>query len=233
MHSAGTSKPALLLPGGLRPATVPIERFRVEIDHDILDLGIEFESVAAQLAANSTLLVATEGRLGRIDGWVVDAHIARFDPPRHGVRSLDVIGPDGGRQSEDGAVGRGHDLVFGFERNHRQDRSENLVLRQPHIGRDLSEHGWLDVVPCAEFLGIDLLATVEQFGAVLDRVLTELQHLALLLFADDGSHLGIPIERVSYANLAHLLHIGGEEIVVDVSCAGRAGCGRCTVARHW
>src|SRR5215203_3098820 len=86
---------------GLGPAAIPVERLRVEIDDDILGLGVEVHRVAAQLPAETALLVAAERRLGRVDRRVVDADVAGLQTARQGVGTLDVIGPDRGGQTVD------------------------------------------------------------------------------------------------------------------------------------
>src|SRR5215211_6580522 len=110
------------------PTAIPVEWLGVQIDDDVFDLGVEIESVAAELAANATLLEAAEWSFGRVDGRIVDADVAGLDAAGHGVGTLDVIRPDRGGESEDRAVGGGDDFVFSFERYNRENRAEDFVL---------------------------------------------------------------------------------------------------------
>src|SRR5215217_3865788 len=68
----------------LGPAAVPVERLWIEVHHDVLGLGVEIHGVATQLPAETALLVATEGCLGRVDRRVVDADVAGMQAPRQG-----------------------------------------------------------------------------------------------------------------------------------------------------
>src|SRR5688572_27275634 len=112
-----------------RPISVPVERLRVEVDDDVLGLGVEIHGVPAQLAAETALLVAAEGRLGRVDRRVVDADVAGLKSARQDVGALDVVGPDRRRQTVDRGVGGLDDLVLGGEGDHRQHGTEDFLLR--------------------------------------------------------------------------------------------------------
>ena len=54
------------------PVAIPIERLGIQVDDHVFGLGVEVDGVAREFAADTRLLVATEGRLGWIDGRVVD-----------------------------------------------------------------------------------------------------------------------------------------------------------------
>ena len=76
-------------------------------------------------------------------------NVAGLDSARQGVGSLDVIRPDRSGEAIDRAVGHPDDIVLGFERDHRQHRPEDLLLRQPHVGPYTAEDSWLHEVAAA------------------------------------------------------------------------------------
>ncbi len=134
-----------------------------------------------QLAAEATLLVPTEGSLGWIYGRIVDRDVAGLEFARHRVGSLDVIRPDRGSEAIDGAVRHPDDIILGFEWDHRQDRPEDLLLSQAHVGSDISENGRFDEVASGECLGGDPPATREQFGTILLRYFAVVEDAVALL----------------------------------------------------
>src|SRR5690606_4709379 len=70
-----------------------------------LQLEVLLEARDAHLAADARLLVAAEGRVGRVPHPAVDADGPGADAAGHRRRPLDVGPVDGPRQAEDRVVG--------------------------------------------------------------------------------------------------------------------------------
>src|SRR5436309_87945 len=75
-----------------------------ELDGDRLQLGVVLQGGLAVLTALAGHLEATEGRAGVNDVVAVDPHGPRLHLPGVAVRLVDVLGPDGGRQTVGGVV---------------------------------------------------------------------------------------------------------------------------------
>src|SRR5215216_4866033 len=185
-----------------RPAAVPIERLWIEIDHDILCLGVEVHGVAAQLPAETALLVAAEGRLGRVDRRVVDADIAGLQASRQGVGALDVVRPDRRGQSVDRRVGGLHDLVLGGEGDYRQHRAEDLLLGKVHVLPHPVENGRGEKIAGGEIALCYALAAGDQLRTLLLGALAVGEDAAGLGWRDDRTHLRLVLEGIADADLA-------------------------------
>src|SRR6202035_2344410 len=109
---------------------------------DRLDLGVGVERVRAELATVAGLLEPAE-RSAHAHGRVrVDRQDSRLHATRHAQRASAVARPDRARQPVDRVVGQANRLVLVVERDHRDDRSEDL-LPGDAVGRlDGREHRW-------------------------------------------------------------------------------------------
>ena len=101
--------------------------FSVDFDGHILDLGVFMQSILAELATESGLLEAAEGRL-------IEDGLVAIDPDRAGVERVgdfdclvDVAGEYARCQSIRGRVGSSHRLVEIAELGNEQYWSQELV----------------------------------------------------------------------------------------------------------
>src|ERR1700737_3798974 len=65
----------------------------------------------------------------------------RAERPRDLMALADIGGPDAGAETEARGIGAPDQLVGILERDRRDHRAENLLLRDPHIVLDVGEHG--------------------------------------------------------------------------------------------
>src|ERR1700742_2624246 len=94
---------------------------------DVLQLGVVLERVGAELAADARLLEAAEGRAHPHRAVRVDRDHAGLDRPRDAQRAPPVAGPDRAGKAVDGVVGEPDRLGLAAERDHRDDRAEDLL----------------------------------------------------------------------------------------------------------
>src|SRR5712692_10263925 len=111
----------------------------LELDEDILGLGVKFDRVFAELAAETRLLVTAEGR-DRIKYPVtVDPYGARPETACECVCAIDVPGPYRRRKSVNGVVSLQNRVGFVLEGNQRSDRAKDFLAGYPHAALDVGE----------------------------------------------------------------------------------------------
>src|SRR5581483_10984879 len=102
---------------------------------------VGLEPVEAALAAEARLLVAAE-RARRVEAVErVRPHDAGAQPLRHPEDARSLLRPDAGAQAVRGVVRLLHRLLRRPEREHAQDRPEDLLLGDPVALRDVREDG--------------------------------------------------------------------------------------------
>ena len=117
-----------------------------ETDADSLRLSVVSQSVLAQLAADTGLLVAAEGQLV-VKGVVgVDPDGAGAERARDLDGGVEVLGVHGGGEAVGGVVAELDGLLLGLELSDRADRAEDLLLHDLHVLGDVGEDGGLDEV---------------------------------------------------------------------------------------
>ncbi len=127
------------------------------------------------------------------------------------MRLLDVLGPDAGRQTIHGLIAEGDGLVDVLEAQRGEHRSEDLFLRDGHLGSHLVEDGGLDEVAGP----IDALPARPQLGAFRLARLHVAQHALHLFFRDDRAQPGVLIEGIARRHLLGPLDQLLDERVVD------------------
>src|SRR5215213_10766161 len=106
-----------------------VDRLRAGVDDDALGLEVELERLEPELASEPRLLVAAERDARERRVRHVDADRARFDPRRHAMAACRVPGPDGGHEAVLHVVREADRVLLVLERDHRDDRPEDLLLR--------------------------------------------------------------------------------------------------------
>src|SRR5579864_348160 len=104
----------------------------LETDEDVLDLGVELNRMHAKLAADSASLVSAE-RCLRVDApAAVDAEHPGPHRPGDAQGAADVSAPDRAGKPVLVLVHQPDDFLLIRERDHRQHRTKDLFLRNPH-----------------------------------------------------------------------------------------------------
>src|SRR5262245_27144823 len=129
-RSAGRSPRALvLLLAGVFPGFAVFAAFPARAAAGRSGIEVRGEPGPAALPPETRLLVAAE-RAGRVEPVVgVRPDHPGAQPPRHPQDPAALFGPDPRRQPVGGVVRLRHRLLRGAEREHRQDRPEDLLPR--------------------------------------------------------------------------------------------------------
>src|SRR3954465_13243999 len=114
-----------------------VDRLRARVDDDALRLEVELERLEAQLASEARLLVPAERDPGKGGVRHVDADRARLDARGDAMSARRIAGPDGCTQPVLHVVGEADRVPLVFERDHRHDGAEDLLLRDRHRVVDL------------------------------------------------------------------------------------------------
>src|SRR4051812_6989791 len=99
---------------------------------DALQLAVSMQAEDPAVAPDAGHLEPAERRLV-VALHRVDADIAAAQLPGHPVTAHRVRGPDIVVEAEGRAVGESDSLVLVVERLHDDDRTEELLLRDPHL----------------------------------------------------------------------------------------------------
>ncbi|KAH3665294.1 hypothetical protein OGATHE_004110 [Ogataea polymorpha] len=143
-----------------------------------LDLGVALEDLRAHLSAYTTLLVATKWHGGVEVVVGVDPHRTSLESVGDVDGLVDVLSVHTRAQTELGVVGLLNDLVDALEWQNNGHRTENLLLGQLAVLRNVVEHGRFDKVA----LGADSVASGEQLETGLLSDLNVLEHLLELVW---------------------------------------------------
>src|SRR5436190_11985337 len=107
----------------------------------LLEIEIWLQPVPPALAAEAGLLVAAERR-ARVEAVVrVRPHDTGAEPLRHPEDARALLRPHAGAQPVRGVVRLLDCLLRRAEGEHREDRAEDLLLRDAVALRDVREHG--------------------------------------------------------------------------------------------
>src|SRR5438270_138411 len=124
---------ALSARAAARPASSALMRAipppaRLELNGDVHGVGEEAERVRPALAADARELHPAEGRAQVAQIPVIDPGDAHFQLAGYAMGALQIRGPHGSRQPIAGVVRQLHRLLFGIERRHVADGTEDLLL---------------------------------------------------------------------------------------------------------
>src|SRR5262249_12304069 len=118
---------------------------------DLLDLGVLLHPEPTALAPDPALLEAPERRVEEVDA-VVDPDDARPDALRQRERAHRVPAVDGAAEPVGRVVGDPDRLLLVPEGDHRDDRPEDLLARDPDAVRDVAEDRGLEEVAALQVL---------------------------------------------------------------------------------
>ena len=114
--------------------------------HDGFGLGVEIEHFVAHLAAPAGLFVAAKGQRGVENIVAIDPDGARLQRGGDAMRFGNVARPNAGGQAVVGLVGAGDQFVGIGERFGHDDRAENFLAHNAHVGLHIFDHGRLDKI---------------------------------------------------------------------------------------
>src|SRR5215210_2578577 len=111
---------------------------------EVFDFEKFLDAVFRAFAADAAFLHAAERRDFGRDYALVDADDAVFERLGDPEDAADVAAVEIGGETEFGVVRHLYRLRLGLEAVERRDRAERLLFRDDHVGRDTSQHGWLE-----------------------------------------------------------------------------------------
>ena len=127
----------------------------------------------------------------------VDAHHAHFDILREAARHIAVPGEDRGAVGEFAAVDQVDRIPIGVPPHHRQDRAEDLLAIDGHVGLDPVEQAAADEI--AVLIALPVLpegpAVHDEPGALGHALVHIAADLGEMLGGDERTHFGGPVRR--------------------------------------
>src|SRR3954454_23683703 len=161
---------------------------------DALQLAVSMQAEDTAVAPDAGHLEPAERRLVvALHG--VDADVAAAELPRHPITAHRVRGPDVVVEPERRAVGEGNSLVLVVERLHDDDRTEELLLRDPHLVLHSGEQRRGDVVAG---LGLGPSPPDDELRAVLPTGVEQRFNPVTLHLRDNRSDDRVVRERVTH-----------------------------------
>src|SRR5262249_35318178 len=195
----------------------PLSPFAVLLlaDEDALDLAVSLERRPTELPPEPALLDAAERRLDEHAAAAVDGEDPRLDGTGDPQRSPDVSSPERAGQTVGAVVGDRDRLFLVLEWDRDDDRTEDLLLRDPHAVLDPSEDRRRQEAPRRK-RGIGrFLSPAEPLGPLAIPDLDVIHDSRAMNFRDERSHLGVRGERVSDSDRPCSSGQIGDEAVVD------------------
>src|SRR6202790_497709 len=163
---------------------------------DRFELQILLQSEEPAFPANSRLFEPAEGSK-RIVAYCIDEDPAGSKFARHTVRAFRVGRAYVSDEPEFRVVGYFNGFSFRLVRQYRQDRSEDLFLRDPHVARDVGEHGGLHEIPILK-AGRMTFPADNEFRAFLDARLDVFLNALILLYAGQWAESHILVSRIAH-----------------------------------
>src|ERR1700727_1603874 len=136
------------------------------VDPDALFLQVFADRCETALAPNAGALIAAEGGKVAYRPIGVDPDRAGLEALGHGEGSPDALGPHARCKPVLRIVSDLDRLFLVVESDHREDRAEDFLLRDAHLGLDLGEDGRRDE-PSFPAFGTRRLTAAEHAGGAL------------------------------------------------------------------
>src|SRR5579884_536273 len=195
----------------------PPDRSAGEVDHHRLALGEALQHpLQRELAPDPRLLEAAVRHPGQLTEPAVHLHPARFDAVGRAQRPAQVPAPDVGGEPVVGVIGHPDRLLLVLPGNDDQDRSEDLLARDPPAVVDPGEHGGGDEVALRQRALAGRQAADRHPGRRLPQPILDVRADPLELpGVDDRAHVGGLVEGVPDLQPGQSLHQPGQEGVVD------------------
>src|SRR4051812_38768281 len=113
-------------------------------DRGIFDFEETLDAVFRTLAADAGLLHAAEGRDLGGDDALIDADDAVFEAFHGAKDAADIARIEIGGEPVFGVVGHADGVLILLEAKQCDHRSEDLLARHGHLGRDIAHNGGLE-----------------------------------------------------------------------------------------
>src|SRR6267143_3968134 len=194
----------------LRPCCLKTQ-ITLQFYSDGLYLSVIRQSIFAEFAPNSRLLVAAERRSRVEHVLAIYPHRSRAHSVRDGMRLGDVLGPDRRGESIHALVGAIHYLVEVLELENGHDRPEDLFLRDLHVVLYVGEHRGLDEVA----LIAHAVAAGHQLGLLLLPGVNVAHHFVELVLIHLRPLLGVLVEGIADGALLRACHALVHKLVVN------------------
>src|SRR5262249_39085632 len=167
------------------------------------DLRVLLERVVPALAPESGFLVAAEREARVIEVVGVDPHRPGLQRLRRSEGLLDVARPDRGGEAVDGAVADGDGFALVPEGQRGEDRSEDLLSGDRHLGRDRIEDRGLEegALP----LDGGAASAGDELRALRPPALDVSLDVLALRFRDERSEAGLRVQRIRRDELLRAL----------------------------
>src|SRR5579862_8182702 len=166
---------------------------------DRFGLQILLQSEDPAFPTNSRLFEPAEGSK-RIVAYCIDEDPAGSKFARHTVRTFRVGRAYVSDEPEFRVIGDFNSFGFRLVRQYRQDRSENLFLRDPHVACDVGEHGGFDEISILK-PGRMTFPADNEFRAFLDARLDVFLNALILLYAGQGAESHILVSWIADLDL--------------------------------
>ena len=165
------------------------------------------------------MLVAAERDSGEGGERHVDPDGPRLDSPRKPVAPRRIACPDCGHQAVLDVVRDPGCVLLVLEPTDRDDRPEDLLLRDRHPVVNVGEYRR----GIERALAVERLASGDNLGALRAALLDEAVNLLAVLFGDQRAHLRVGLERVAHPQSLRGVAEGADELVVERRLDKHAG----------
>src|SRR5450755_827356 len=217
--------------GAVISAPEPMGRSWGDVLVDVLRLPILVETGRAELTTDARLLEATPLRLGKIRMIVVDPNGSMPKSPGNPLAAAGVTGPHRAGQAVDRVIADRNGLVLGAEPLDRQDRTEDLLLDDPHLPAAVGEDGRSEEEAGSQLRLGRAHAARDEPGTLLTPDPDIALDLGQVLGRDERAGLGSLGPAVAQPDLLRPAGNLGHECVVDRVLHDRPAAGRADLAR--
>src|SRR2546421_2274391 len=174
-----------------------VARLAGKFDPDRLGMRVLAHALQTVFTTHAAHLVATKGRIERQRAVRVDPDGSRTQGVRHAVRPPDIARPDAGGQAITRLIRLPDDLFLRLERDHGEDRAENLFLGYAHLVVDLREDGRLNEKAMHQIRVGGNLPSSDQLSTFLLGNVDVTLDLFLLAFEGGRTHRCLYLQRVA------------------------------------
>src|ERR1700733_8288356 len=200
------------------------------VDPDALFLQVFADRRETAFTPNPRTLIATEGRKVTYRAIGVDPDGPGLEALRHRKGGPDVLGPDASRKAVLGVVGDFDRLFLVVESDYPEDRAEDFLLRDAHLGLDPGEDGRLDEPSFSAFGTRGLPAAEHTRGALVFGDFDVVEHLLKLRPGRYRPDLSRVEQWVAHARGLAERDEFVDELIVDRTVDQRARPGNASLA---
>ena len=172
--------------------------------------------------ADTGLLVAAEGRMGRIGVVAIRPDPSGLDATAEAVAGTGIAAPHTGAEAVERVIGNRQGFFLVLERGHGNDRAEDFLLEDPHPVVAL-QHGRFDIITIAQLARqAGGLTAGQDLGAFLAADIEIGENFLLLLGRGLCANHRFRIERAALLDRRDAFEGALHEAVIDVFLNERA-----------